>query len=225
MRNTLTKLQNKPPKPEAIIFDWDNTLVNTWPVIHHALVETFIRMGAEPWSLEETKRKVGKSLRDHFPALFGDKWEEAGKIYTETYRANNLKTLEGLPEALDMLDYIGGLDLYRAVISNKQGPVLRTEAEHMGWAKYFHKIIGAHDAKRDKPFPDPVFLALEGSGIEPSEKVWFVGDTITDVETALVTGCTPIFYGDGKLPEDVADKVYYIDSHGHLRNLINEHHS
>ena len=22
------------PKPKAVIFDWDNTLVNTWPIIH-----------------------------------------------------------------------------------------------------------------------------------------------------------------------------------------------
>ena len=223
MNNTSTKQRSKPPKPEAIIFDWDNTLVNTWPVIHYALVETFKRMGAEPWSLEETKLKVGKSLRDHFPSLFGDRWEEAGKIYTESYRSNNLGTLEGLPEALAMLDALGKTNLYRAIISNKQGPVLRQEAAHMGWDKYFHKIVGAHDAKRDKPYPDPVILALEGSNIEPSEKVWFVGDTITDVECALATGCTPIFYGNGKLPDDVTDKVFYIDGHGHLRSLINEH--
>lgn len=222
MKNTSRKSPLKLPKPTAIIFDWDNTLVNTWPVIHHALVETFNHMGAEPWSLEETKQKVGKSLRDHFPSLFGDRWEEAGKVYTETYRANN-SSLEGLPEALDMLDVLGKTNLYRAIISNKQGPVLRIEAENMGWAKYFHKIIGAHDAKRDKPFPDPVYLALEGSGIEPGPHVWFVGDTITDVDTALATNCTPIFYGDGVLPAEVADKVFYIDSHGHLRTLLNDH--
>ena len=27
----------KLPKPKAVIFDWDNTLVDTWPLIHQAI--------------------------------------------------------------------------------------------------------------------------------------------------------------------------------------------
>lgn len=213
------------PKPTAIIFDWDNTLVNTWPTIYNAMVETFVQMGATPWSFEETKQKVGKSLRDHFPVLFGDKWEVAGKIYGDTYRANNLKNMEGLPLALEMLDILAKTKLYRAVVSNKQGPTLRQEAAHIGWDKYFHKLIGASDAAHDKPHPAPLYLALEGSGIKAGENVWFIGDTITDVDCALNSGCTPIFIGDGVLPDRVKDKVFYIDDHGHLGRLINEYHS
>ena len=213
----------KLPKPTAIIFDWDNTLVDTWPIIHHALVETFTYMGVNPWSLEETKQKVGKSLRDHFPVLFGDKWEEAGKIYSTTYKEKHLNKLEGLNGAENMLEFLASTNLYRAVVSNKQGPTLRCEAAHMGWDKYFHKLVGAHDAKHDKPDPAPLYLALEGSNIEAGKNVWFIGDTITDVDCALNAGCTPIFIGDGKLPERVKDKVFYIDSHGHLESLIKDH--
>jgi phosphoglycolate phosphatase len=28
-------------RPRAILFDWDNTLVDSWAVIHEALVVTF----------------------------------------------------------------------------------------------------------------------------------------------------------------------------------------
>ena len=28
------------PKPKAVIFDWDNTLVDTWPLIHEAIDKT-----------------------------------------------------------------------------------------------------------------------------------------------------------------------------------------
>lgn len=211
------------PRPKAIIFDWDNTLVDSWPIIHSAMAETFTHMGAEPWSLEETKTKVGKSLRDHFPALFGDKWEEAGKIYTTSYRSRHLTELLALPLAVDLLEHLQSKDVYIAVVSNKQGPVLRLEADHMGLTKYFKKLIGAHDAARDKPFPDPLLLALEGSDIKPGEDVWFVGDSITDVETALNTGCTPIFYGDAVLPGDVADKVYYIEDHKIFKAVLDDH--
>ena len=63
--------------PKALLFDWDNTLVESWDAIHHALVVTFEAMGHEPWSLDETKARVRRSLRDAFPALFGTRWEEA----------------------------------------------------------------------------------------------------------------------------------------------------
>lgn len=38
-------------KPKAIIFDWDNTLVDSWPVIQHAIDHTMVEMGKEPWGL------------------------------------------------------------------------------------------------------------------------------------------------------------------------------
>jgi len=219
MRSLLMQL----PKPTAIVFDWDNTLVNTWPIIYQAMVETFVQMGVVPWTLEETKQKVGKSLRDHFPALFGDKWEVAGKIYGDTYRANNLANMEGLPQAAQMLELLATTKLYRAVVSNKQGPTLRQEAAHIGWDKYFNKLVGALDAPRDKPYPDPLYLALEGSGIEAGPHVWFIGDTMTDVDCALNSGCTPIFYGDGTVEERAKDKVFYINDHGHLTELLKNH--
>ncbi len=213
----------KLPKPKAIIFDWDNTLIDSWPVIHHAMVETFKAMGHEPWSLDETKEKVGKSMRDQFPGLFGERWQEAGDIYTKTYRSSHLDKLTAFPQAQELLEFLQSKDLYLAVVSNKQGGVLRLEAEHMGLGDYFNIIIGANDAARDKPHPDPVIMALKGSGIEPGEDVWFIGDSVTDVETAINTGCTPIFYGDGPLPEEFKKKVFYIDNHGNFRKLINDH--
>ena len=50
--------------PKAVIFDWDNTLVDSWPVIHHALNETLEAYGKPLWTLEETKDRVRHSMRD-----------------------------------------------------------------------------------------------------------------------------------------------------------------
>lgn len=211
------------PKPTAIIFDWDNTLVDTWPIIHHALVDTFEHMGHEPWTLEETKEKVGKSMRDHFPNLFGDRWEEAGEIYVERYRDRNLINLTPLKSAEEMLNFIINLDIHRAVVSNKQGPTLRTECEHIGWNKYFHKVIGATDAERDKPYADPAILALKGSNVTPSKSVWFIGDSTPDVECALAAGLTPIIYGNEKLANYYDNQFTYVNSHDELLFKIKEH--
>ena len=196
------------PKPKAVIFDWDNTLVNTWPVIHAAMVETFVAMGHTPWTLEETKARVRKSMRDAFPELFGDQWEKAGEIYQRSYRENSVAKLEALPQALDVLKRIADMGLYNVVVSNKKGPVLRKEVEHMGWGKYFNTIVGADDAARDKPHVDPVHMAFDKSGIIPARDVWFIGDSDVDLECALNTGCTAILYG-----ESAKDHPEYTDTH------------
>ena len=62
-------------RPSALIFDWDNTLVDSWGTIHAALNTMFAQMGHAPWTMEETQKKVRKSLRDAFPVLFGNRWE------------------------------------------------------------------------------------------------------------------------------------------------------
>jgi len=198
------------PKPRAVIFDWDNTLVDTWPVIYEAMVATFEAMGHKPWTLEETKSRVSKSMRDAFPALFGDQWEKAGEIYQRHYREHSLDKLKSLPQSIDVLKRIAELGLHTVVVSNKKGPTLRKEVEHMGWAKYFEAIVGADDAVRDKPHVDPVHLAFDKSGIVPARDVWFIGDSEIDLECALNTGCTAVLYG-----ESARHHPNYTDTHFH----------
>ncbi len=55
--------------------------------------------------------------------------------------------------------------------------------------------VGARDAKRDKPAPDPIFLALDGTGIAPDHSVWMVGDTPGDLKCAHAAGVLPVYFG------------------------------
>jgi phosphoglycolate phosphatase len=186
-------------KPKAILFDWDNTLADTWPTIYSALRQTFETMGHTPWTFEETKEKVHRSLRDSFPEIFGDRWQEAGDLYIKNFKRIHLQELIALDSAEEVLKELMDTDIYVALVSNKTGENLRAEVSHIGWDKYFSKVIGAKDAEEDKPSTKPVLMALEGSGIELGKDVWFVGDSITDMECAYNSKCVPIFYGDQDL--------------------------
>lgn len=189
-------------KPKAILFDWDNTLADTWPTIHQAMSETFTAMGNEPWTMEVTKERVHRSLRDSFPEIFGDRWEEAGDLYITNFRRVHLEKLTPLEDAEEVLKALKDTDIYVALVSNKTGSSLRLEVDHIGWNGYFSKVIGAKDADEDKPSIKPVLLALEGSGITPGQDVWFVGDSVTDMECAYNANCIPIFYGDQDLSSE-----------------------
>jgi phosphoglycolate phosphatase len=175
-----------------LIFDWDNTLVDTWPAIHHALSVTFDAMGMDPWTFEETKARVRASARDAFPLLFGARAEEATRIFYGTFEASHLETLREMAGAGPMLDALYRDGYLLSVVSNKRGNILRREAGHLGWELYFHRLIGATDAVRDKPAREPVIMALQGSGVEPGDDVWFVGDTDIDMECARNARCRPV---------------------------------
>jgi len=187
-------------RPKAILFDWDNTLVNTWPVIHEALHKTFTELGREPWTLDMVKQRVARSMRDSFPLVFGENWQEAGEIYQRNFRSIHLERLQALPGAEATLAYLKTLPVYVAVVSNKKGINLRAEVQHIGWGPYFSKVVGADDTPRDKPFADPVHAALKDSNIQAGPDVWFIGDSYIDMECAHVTGCVPLWYGE--LPQE-----------------------
>ena len=68
------KSANLLPKPKAILLDWDNTLADSWRVIHKCLNDAFRAYGHEEWSLEDMMNNRGNihhSLRESFPRIFG----------------------------------------------------------------------------------------------------------------------------------------------------------
>lgn len=183
-------------KPRAILFDWDNTLVNTWPMIHTALNMTMRHMDHPEWTLERVKSNVKKSMRDSFPEIFGERWKDAASHYQQSYRQIHLEHLAPLPGARDMLESIPRPEVFVGIVSNKMGSTLRKELAHLGWESFFNAAVGSSDAAHDKPHADPVLLALKDTGITPAADVWFVGDSGIDLECAQATGCTAILYGD-----------------------------
>lgn len=183
------------PRPRAVIFDWDSTLIDAWPAIGAALNATLIAMGHEPWSDAETRLRVRESMRDSFPKLFGARWTEARDVFYASYNACHIDHLVALEGAADALAALTAQGIYLGVVSNKRGDLLRREAEHLGWTPHFGRLVGAGDAARDKPDPAPVLMALEPAGLLPGREVWFVGDTGIDMACARNAGCVPVLVG------------------------------
>ena len=181
-----------PERPRGLLFDWDNTLVDTWGAIHHAWGITLKTMGEEPWSLEETRQRVRKSARDTFPEMFGACADEAMDIFYDAFRSDHLEKLREGDGAGEMLMRLSEAGYLLGVVSNKLGELLREECDHLGWTPLFHRVVGANDAPCDKPAVDVVEMALEGSGLAPGPDIWFVGDTDIDMLCAVNAGCIPV---------------------------------
>ena len=182
-------------KPTAILFDWDNTLVDGWAAIHAGLNAAFRAFDLPEWSLEQVLGNVRRSLRESFPELFGAEWERARDVFYDAVRATHLDVVKPMPGALDAVLAAAALAPI-GVVSNKQGPLLRAEAAHLGWATHFARLVGAGDAAADKPDPAAILLALAPLGVAPSCDVWYVGDTALDMQAARRAGCRAVLVGD-----------------------------
>jgi phosphoglycolate phosphatase len=181
--------------PSAILWDWDNTLVDGWAAIEAGLNAAFRAFGLPEWDRARVLGSVRRSLRESFPDLFGAEWERARDIFYAEVRARHLALLTPLPGAEAALAAAARL-APQGVVSNKQGPLLRAEAEHLGWAGRFGALVGAGDAVRDKPDPAPIALALAAIGRSPGPEVWYIGDTALDMEAARRAGCRAVLLGE-----------------------------
>ncbi|WP_200306367.1 HAD family hydrolase, partial [Paracraurococcus ruber] len=184
------------PAPRAILWDWDNTLVDGWAAIAAGLNAAFRAHGLPEWTLEEVRGRVRRSLRETFPEMFGAAWEQARDTFYAEVRARHLAVLRPMPGAAGAIAAVAARGLPQGVISNKQGPLLRAEAAHLGWDRHFGALLGAGDAAADKPDPAPFRLALAALGQAAGPAVWYVGDTALDMQAARAAGCTAVLLGD-----------------------------
>ncbi|MBP0492977.1 HAD family hydrolase [Pararoseomonas indoligenes] len=182
-------------RPSAIVWDWDNTLADGWPAIRAGLNAAFRDAGLPEWTLDEVKERVRKSLRDSFPAIFGDRWEHSRDIFYAAVRATHLEVLRPMPGVEETLRRAARI-APMAVLSNKGGSLLRAEAAHLGWSPLFRALVGAGDCAADKPDPTPMRVACAACGTTPNTAVWYVGDNALDMDAARRAGCLPVLLGD-----------------------------
>ncbi|MGL9681942.1 MAG: HAD family hydrolase [Wolbachia sp.] len=177
----------------AVVFDWDNTLVNTQDNISNAIKHTLDSMG---YSNKAADRNSHESRKSYMVSLFGDQWKKASQIYQQ-YLDNallqNITLNQGVEEMLQMLK---SRNIYLAIVSNKKNINLREEVAYFRLDSYFERVVGSCDTKEDKPSATPLLFALEESTLPINkENVFFIGDSITDILCAQNANCLPIVYG------------------------------
>ena len=181
------------PLPKAIFFDWDNTLVDNWSPIFIAYQETLKHLGLKKLNREETLKNAKYSLRETFPKIFKNDWKKAKKIFYDKFKKIHLQKIKPIPKVEKTLRTIKKKKIVCGIISNKDNKLLRKEVNKLRWRKYFKVIVGANDAKKDKPSKYPFLLALNKISLKPNKNIWYVGDNDIDVDFAKKNNCLSIY--------------------------------
>lgn len=179
-----------------MIFDWDDTLVDSYAAIHAAINAARAAFGMEAWSLEEARHNCRRALTETFPEWFGADWHRARDVFYATFADNHLSLLKAMPGAEDLLDVLCQKKIPLAVCSNKNAAYLRQEISFLGWDRYFGAVAGAGDAPRGKPAPDGIYLICKQLGLKDDSVSWYVGDNDIDIQTAEAGSCLPIILGN-----------------------------
>lgn len=209
------------PYPEAIIFDWDNTLVSNWLAIYNAYNATAESMGVPDKKITLADEHVmGAALKDQFPITFGDRWREAREQFYAHFERGHIEFLKPFEGSYAFLQLMAEKQIPLFIVSNKTGKYLRQECEHLGWASLFDAIVGAGDAPEDKPNAAPVHMALSKTGLVANDRIWFIGDMEVDVLCAQNAGITSVLVRDkpydGKaVPHFMAESIEDIQKYFH----------
>lgn len=176
---------------KSFIFDWDNTLVDSWSLLEQAVNHTFRKMGKPEITLSVVQYNAHLSTKDSFPTLFGDSWQEASNYFYQFIEEKHLQTISLLNGAQNLIHFLYKKNIPMAIVSNKKSEILNKEINHLGWSHNFVKIVGSGDALRDKPSPEPAWLACQYLNCD-SKDIYFVGDSLPDWQCAEAIGANPI---------------------------------
>ena len=188
-----------PRRIAAVLWDFDDTLVDSLPARVHALAQVFHDANIEDVDPEGFLLSIaGKTLQETLPPLAVshgsacDLFDQYRRIYW-TKKPSTLRLYPGIEAVLDGLQQRG---VPLAIVTSKGRSLevegvpagVSAELEELGVAERFPVVVGLEDVDEPKPHPEGVLQALEQLGVEP-EQALMVGDSIADIEAAKAAGC------------------------------------
>jgi len=180
------------PRPAAVIFDLDGTLIDTVGTRIDAWLEVFDRFDL-PARRDQVAQLIGvdgRRLAREIAAAAGrpiddERAEEIDRACGEIFedRNRNPRPLPGLP-ALE--EAIKAADIEWAIATSSRREQVATSVRALG-LRSEPTIVDGSQVEHAKPEPDLLLLAARQIGVEPG-RCWYVGDSTWDMVSAVAAG-------------------------------------
>jgi phosphoglycolate phosphatase len=182
---------------KAVLFDLDGTLLDTLDDLADSTNCVLRRLGFPEHPREAYKYFVGDGvealIQRAIPRQVVDR--QAIADYAQMMRqeyslrwAEKTRPYDGIAELLDGLTNRG---LPRAVLSNKPAEFTRLCVSRLLARWQFEVVLGAGAELPRKPHPAAALAIAARLGLPP-QKIVYLGDTNTDMQTALAAGMYPV---------------------------------
>ncbi len=192
-------------KPDAVLFDTDDTLYPYLPAHNAAMkaVQTKITqmfsISNEQFNIafeqarKETKSRLKQTASSHSRLLYFQRMLEIfglgsqfllaldfEQTYWRTFLSNAV-LFEGVKDFLDDLRLFG---IPTAVVTDLSAQIQIRKIVYLGLDNYFDFIVTSEEAGYDKPHPDPFKIAVEKMQ-KNGGCIWMIGDSpVNDIDGA-----------------------------------------
>jgi pyrophosphatase PpaX len=173
------------PLPEAAVFDWDGTLVDTLEMIYRANVVALGAQGivlSRAWFLERYTPDWRTSYRElgvpeHLWAATSERWaEEMSRMRPRA-----------MPWARGALRRLRRHGVRTGLVTASTRAVVVPNLARLNLEGVFDTTWFADDLANGKPHPEGLLRALDELDVDPARTV-YVGDTTVDLQMARAAG-------------------------------------
>jgi phosphoglycolate phosphatase len=179
----------------AILFDLDGTLADTLADLAHATNAALATLGCPTHPVSDYRLKVGDGARElcarALPADRQDLVDEALRLMRQRYSQRwfeQTRLYDGIPELVAAL----AERRYRlAVLSNKPDDFTKQMIARYFRPSPFDIVRGQLPGVPLKPDPTAALQIAQAVDVAPAEWL-YLGDTNTDMRTAIAAGMTPV---------------------------------
>lgn len=167
----------------CLIFDLDGTLIDSSDGIVEAANYSLRMMGQREQSPDAIKRYIGFPLSE----MYAEFTTVSPKELYRHFRVKADKTVVSstvlLPGVEETLERCRELGRRMAIATTKVRSNLDGIIHKFGWESIFEVTLGGDEAKRVKPEPDIIRMALHRLDVRPEEAL-VIGDTVNDILAA-----------------------------------------
>ena len=196
------------------IFDLDGTLADTLADLSDAVNHGLRALGCSEHDYEAYRYFVGNGAQKLCErALPEDRKGEAGRLldmFREYYNAHLLDKTALYNGTDDMLERLSRNGVALAVATNKPQDAARKLVSVLLPDTDFVRVLGGCEERPKKP--DPAVIREIASALPPCDRVYMIGDSNVDIQTAknsgiLSIGCVWGFRGREELESAGADYI------------------
>jgi HAD superfamily hydrolase (TIGR01549 family) len=177
------------PAVEAILFDWDGTLVDSLGAFHEANAAVMAAFGL-PFDVIRYRQQYVPDWREMYRRLGvpHDRLDEANALWETSFAANGDEVV-AFPGAIEALARLAATGAVLGIVTAGVRAVVEPQLERTGLGAQLPVRVFGDDLPVHKPNPRPLRRALElaGHGHRPETSI-YVGDAPTDMRMAVAVG-------------------------------------
>jgi phosphoglycolate phosphatase len=181
---------------DVVAFDLDGTLADTAPDIAASLNHTLAALGRPALAPERIRALIGEGARTLLGKALSVSGaaddalvEQAYPIYLDHYAAHICVGTRAYPGVEAAMDGLAARGARLAICTNKPERLTLLLLDALGWQGRFPAVVGADSLPWRKPDPRILAETVSRAG---GGRAAYVGDSITDVETARAAGLPSI---------------------------------